>query len=85
MKNHTLLFISIVIFFSSCIDKELVASNAVITTPTFSATPESLKYAATGGNDTLTVTTEVPVIANQIYLQRPVLLVYIIILTCNGR
>jgi len=56
MKNHTLLFISIVIFFSSCIDKELVASNAVITTPTFSATPESLKYAATGGNDTLTVT-----------------------------
>ena len=28
---------------------------------------------------------EVPVIANQIYLQRPVLLVYIIILTCNGR
>lgn len=37
------------------------------------------------GNGMPQYTAEVPVIANQIYLQRPVLLVYIIILTCNGR
>jgi len=55
MKNYNpliiLMVLFVIVFSSSCKDKEPVA-----TIPTFSSTPDSLKYAATGGNDTLTVT-----------------------------
>lgn len=58
MKKHFFLLIFSVfspIFFASCKDKEPINQDPIIVTPVFNATPDSLKYTGTGGNDTLTV------------------------------
>ena len=59
MKTHILLFIFAVfspIFFASCKDKEPLNSDSAGTTVVFKINPDSVKFAESGGSDTLVVT-----------------------------